>query len=289
MQEVRPFLKLLAIVFASAIGAMIGIELVDLEPSLPFSFNRTPEVALSPGCNVLGIQVHGMIVSTHAMISPSDTISPADASSTARSHNYAIASDVEDILRYTSTDPNIKALIVDVDSSGGGAEAGTEIAAAIKKFGRPSVSVIHETGASSGYLAAAAADTVFANEESTVGSIGATSSFITQVEKNKKEGYVYEQLSSGPFKDTFSPDKPLTAAERSLIMRDIKISRDNFVQLVAKYRNKPFEAIDALADGSTMLGKQALDAGLIDRFGGTWDAIDYLSEKLGEEASVCWQ
>jgi ClpP class serine protease len=55
-----------------------------------------------------------------------------------------------------------------------------------------------------------AANTIFANESSTVGSIATTMSFLSQVEKDKKDGYAYVQLSSGQFKDMFSPDKPMT-------------------------------------------------------------------------------
>ena len=80
----------------------------------------------------------------------------------------------------------------------------------------------------------------------------------------------------------FSADKPLTDAERALIMRDIKIDRDNFVQRVAEYRRQPVEKIDALADGSSMLGEQALENGLIDRLGGTEEALAYLEQAIGE-------
>jgi len=278
---------LIGVALASAVGSGAAVMLLDRSSS-SFSL-RGQEQPLSPSCNVLGIQVHGNIVATRADIPPSDTTLPADASSTITTPNYTVSSDIEDTLRYASTDPSIKALLIDVDSFGGGAVAGNEIALAIRRFGRPSVAVIHEIGASSGYLAAAAADTVFASEDSSVGSIGATSSFLNQSEKNKKEGILYEQLSSGPYKDLFSSDKPLTDAERALIMRDVKISRDNFVKMVADFRHQPVAKIDALADGSTMMGKAALDNGLIDAFGGTWDAIDYLTDQLGEPANVCWQ
>ena len=112
---------------------------------------------------------------------------------------------------------------------------------------------------------------------------------MNQYEKNKKEGIVYEQLSSGPFKDTFSPDKQVTDAERKLIQRDLDILRKDFVEQIAAYRRLPTEKVDALADGSTMLGAQALENGLIDAIGGSKEALAHLEEIIGEPVSLCWQ
>ncbi len=242
-------------------------------------------------CNVIGIQIHGNIVASRADIPIADTQSVQQSDGTTRlvAPNYTVANEIEDMLRNAATDENIKAVLVDVNSGGGGVVAGDEIALAVRKTGKTSVAVIHEVGASSGYLAAAGAERIFASEDSTVGSIGETASYVSQVEKDKKEGLKYETLSSGPFKDMFSPDKSITDAERALIMRDVKIGHDNFVKLIADYRHQPVEAIQRLADGSTMLGKQALEAHLIDQFGGTWEALDYLEKKVGEPVSICWQ
>ena len=158
-------------------------------------------------------------------------------------------------------DPSIKGLYVDIDSEGGGAVAGDEIATAFRKFGKPSVAVVHEMAASSGYMAAAGTDHIVASEDSMVGSIGTTFSYVSQANKDAQEGLVYEQLSSGPYKDMLDPDKPLTADERALIMKFIKESRDNFVSLVANYRHLPVSKVDAMADGSVMMGKEALRPG----------------------------
>ena len=240
-------------------------------------------------CNVLDLQIYGNIVNTRADIPVSDAIVLSDSASTVLTPNYTVATDVEYGLKTAAANPNIKALLVDVDSNGGGSQAGQEIANAIRAFGKPSIAVIHGIGASSGYLVAAATDRIIGLEDSTIGSIGATYSFLNQSEKNKKEGIAYEQLSSGPFKDTFSPDKPLTEAERKIINRDLQILRANFVKQVAGYRKLPVEKIDALADGSTMLGKQAVESGLIDEIGGTKEALAHLEKILGEPVTLCWQ
>ncbi|OGG53365.1 hypothetical protein A2851_00095 [Candidatus Kaiserbacteria bacterium RIFCSPHIGHO2_01_FULL_53_29] len=243
--------------------------------------------AMSPAyCNVLKIPVYGEVITVRPTPQASaPLIGEEDFPS--QDSTYAVSLEIEEAMRSASTDPNIKALLVDIDSGGGGPVAGLEIASAIRRFGRPSVAVIHEIGASSAYLAAAAADTIFASEESAVGSIGVSGSFLDQSEKNEREGITFHQLSSGPYKDTYSPDKPLTEAERALIMRDIKTSHENFVRAVAAFRKLPIEKVAAFADGSTLMGTDALEAGLIDQLGGTDDALSYLEEVIGEPVAVC--
>ncbi len=280
----RTILLLGAVIVASAVGSMIASFL-----SQNSGLATGSSAGNSASCNVLNVQVFGNIVNTRADINVADMLVLNDSAGTVLTPNYAVAADVEYALRIAAENPNIKALLIDVDSYGGGSQAGQEIANAMRALGKPSVAVIHGTGVSSGYLVAAAADRILALTDSTIGSIGATYSFLTQYEKNKKEGIGYEQLSSGPFKDTFSPDKPLTQAERDIITRDLKILRENFVQRVAEYRRLPREKIDALADGSTLLGQQALENGLIDEIGGTEEAFAYLEQVLGEPVSLCWQ
>ena len=273
------------------VGAFVGAGAASTAALWFAGFFPSAELSgLAPYCNVLRLPVYGTIVTVRPQSESQDQMSaPDDAEPTsAWDTTFAVSSEIEDSLRMASADPNVKALLVDVDSGGGGAVAGIEIAAAIKKFGKPSAAIIHEMGASSGYLVAAAADTVFASEASSVGSIGTTYSYVSQYEKNKKEGYTFESLSSGPYKDMFSADKPLTDDERALIMRDIKIDRDNFVKRVAEYRDQPVEKIDALADGSTMLGQQALESGLIDSLGGTEEALAYLEQAIGEPPVLCY-
>src|SRR3989338_628499 len=277
----KSILFLGAIVVASAIGSAIAPFLMQTAAGLLASN--------SPSCNVLDLQVYGNIVNTRADISVSDTLVLNDAAGTVLTPNYTVATDVEYGLKTAAENPDIKALVIDVDSYGGGSEAGQEIANAIRAFGKPSVAVIHGGGVSSGYLVAAAADRIFALEDSTIGSIGATYSFLNQSEKNKKEGIVYEKLSSGPFKDTFSPDKPVTSAERELIQPDFHLFRKDFVEQIAAYRRLPTEKVDALADGSTMLGAQALESGLIDAIGGSKEALAELEQKIGGPVSICWQ
>jgi len=95
-------------------------------------------------------------------------------------------------------------------------------------------------------------------------------------------------LSSGKFKDTGDPNKPLSQEEKNLLMRDVNILHQNFVKMVAVNRNLEIEIVKKLADGSTMLGEMALQNGLINQIGGMPEVKEYLKEKIGEEVEICW-
>jgi protease-4 len=102
------------------------------------------------------------------------------------------------------------------------------------------------------------------------------------------EGVHYNDLSSAKFKDTGDPNRTLTQEEKELLMRDLKIVHENFVDAVALNRGLPRDDVAALADGSSMLGDMAFQKGLIDRIGGVYEAREYLSERIGEPADICW-
>jgi len=71
-------------------------------------------------------------------------------------------------------------------------------------------------------------------------------------------------------------------------MRDVNILNENFIQDVAGNRNMDIEEVRELADGSSWLGEQALEYGLIDRIGGIYEAKEYLKGLIGEEINLCW-
>ena len=97
-------------------------------------------------------------------------------------------------------------------------------------------------------------------------------------------------LASGKYKDYGNPDKPLTADERVLLERDLKIYHDQFIKEVAENRNLSVEDISKLADGSSMPGELALQNKLIDATGNQETARAWLAEQLGmgdEEIIFC--
>lgn len=234
----------------------------------------------SDNCSVTGINLHGMIVTYIPLHSESDTF-----------FNYdSVASEnVIGAIKGANKDPKIKAIVVEVDSSGGFPVAGEEISDAIKNSEKPIVGLIRETGASAAYWAISSADKIFASKNSDVGSIGVTMSYLSNVEKNKKDGYTFEQVSIGKYKDSGSPDKPLTSEEKALFLRDSNIIYENFVKAVSQNRKIPINEVKGFADGSTVLGEKAKSLGLIDEIGGINEVEKYLEEIIGEKPEICWQ
>ncbi len=179
--------------------------------------------------------------------------------------------------------------MVEVDSSGGSPVAGEEIAAVIKNSEKPVISFIRDIGASSAYWAISTSDKILASKNSEVGSIGITMSYISNAKNNEKEGFKYERLSSGKFKDSGSPDLPLTEEERGLFMRDVKIMYQNFVEAISSNRNIPIDKVESIADGSMVLGEKALELNLIDEIGGISEVENLLRQEIEEEPSICWE
>jgi len=184
-------------------------------------------------------------------------------------------------LHQAEADRNIQGVLVRIDSPGGGPVASEMIMNTIKNLDLPVAALIRESGSSGGYLAATGADTIIASAYSDVGGIGITMSYLENSQQNAQNGLEYVQLSSGKYKDSYSPDKPLTSDERALAERDLAIWKRVFVGEVAENRNMSVERVEKLADGSTLPGELALAAGLIDSIGDQNSARSWFAKNLG--------
>lgn len=238
------------------------------------------DAGIPENCNVYGVNLHGELITYISPENYDDDSYPII--------DQTASEDVVYKIKQAEMNNNIKAIILEVDSYGGWPVAAEEVANALKKVQKPTIALIREGGVSAAYWAATGADIIFASKNSDVGSIAVTMSYLDYVKQNQKEGLTYNQLSSGKFKDAGDPDKPLTAGEKELLMRDLEILHNNFVKAVAENRNLDLEKVESLADGSTMLGEMALANGLVDKIGGMPEVEKYLSEKIGQEVEVCW-
>lgn len=233
----------------------------------------------SSSCNVLGINLHGDLYTYIPESNDDELMSDKDVVG---------SEEIVSALMSADEDDEIKAVIIEVDSAGGYPVAGEEIANTIKSISKPVIAFIRQSGTSAAYWSIITADKIFASKNSDVGSIGVTISYLENVAKNEKDGIKYVQLSAGKYKDAGSPDKPLTEEEKAIIVRDLKIVHENFIQDIAKSRNIPTERVRSMADGSSVLGEKAKELGLIDEIGGYLEVIKYIEEKIGTEADVCW-
>jgi len=189
-------------------------------------------------------------------------------------------SDTMYLLGRAESDPNIRGILTLIDS-GGGSPAGSQfITEGLKNSSMPTVAYILDIGASGAYLIATGADTIIANPFADVGSIGISMSYLDNTKQNKDSGLEFISLSSGKFKDSGTPDKPLTAEERALFERDLKMSHEEFVKEVAENRKLPIEDVAKLADGSTLPASLALEHKLIDAVGSREDVRAWFAKQL---------
>lgn len=269
MSQLKPLFKKLWIIALILTVIVFWTEQVYLATSYEDSGEPYEQGVVS--CNVADIKLEGSVY-TYLTEEDSDAVSSAD-----------IVRAIEDSEKNNS----IKAIILEIDSSGGYPVAGEEIANALRSVKKPTVAVIRQAGASAAYWASTGADRIFASSLSAVGSVGVSMSYLDNAKKNEKDGLTYNGLSSGKFKDTGDPDKILTEEEKQLLQRDVDIAQDKFISAVATNRNLDIEKVRTLADGSTMLGDAALANGLIDQIGGISEAREYLKGIIGEDAIVC--
>lgn len=237
----------------------------------------------NPNCNVVGIEIRGCITTykpDNADNLTSSVDSPCDAITSSEEVIWKLGD--------AADNPKIKAVVLQIDSSGGSPAAAEETAAALKTLGKPSVAWVRSSADSAAYWIASAADTIIASKTSDVGSIGVTSSYVDNAKKNTKDGLTYNQLTTGKYKDTGTSDRALTPDERSLILRDLNITLQSFIQAVATNRHLSVDKVTALADGSTMLGSMALKNGLIDQLGTKQEVWQKLESDIGEKPDVCW-
>ncbi len=158
--------------------------------------------------------------------------------------------------------PGIEAIVLRVDSPGGGAAASQEIfeyIRGIQEEGVPLVVSMGSVAASGGYYIACTADTIFANPGTLTGSIGVVMSFTNLEELFGKIGLDFEVIKSGRFKDTGSWSRQMTDAERALLQETIDDIHAQFVEAVAEGRGMEYDAVAVLADGRIFSGRQALE------------------------------
>ncbi|MCG2689894.1 S49 family peptidase [Candidatus Parcubacteria bacterium] len=245
-----------------------------------FSSESSIDDTNNDSCNVAGILLSGSLVTY---------ISSADYDLDGNLLVDQTAS--EDVVFYINEaekNDKIKAIILEIDSYGGWPVAAEEVGNALKSAQKPTIALIRGAGVSAGYWVATGTDIIFASKNSDIGGIGVTMSYLDNVKQNQKEGFTYNQLSSGKFKDAGDPDRALSAEETKLFMRDINILHQNFIKTVVKNRGLNLEKVEVLADGSSMLGEMALRNGLIDEIGGEAEVIEYLESQIGEQVEICW-
>ncbi len=193
--------------------------------------------------------------------------------------------DVVDQLDKFADDSSIKAIIIHVNSPGGGAAASEEIYREVlrirDKNKKPVVASIETVGASGAYYVSSATSKIFADDASIVGSIGVIAEWYNYEELLKWAKLQQITLKAGEFKDTGSPTRPMTPEERAYMQGLIDNMHTQFIHSVAVGRKMEDDQILPLANGKVWTGQEALPLKLIDQIGDFRAAVEDTAKSVG--------
>jgi protease-4 len=177
----------------------------------------------------------------------------------------------------------IKAIVLRVDSPGGGVGPSQEIHDEVRRIDadKPVIVSMGSVAASGGYYIAAPARLIFANPGTITGSIGVIMEFTNFQELLEKIGLHSQAVKSGKHKDIGSPVRPMTEEERALLQGLIDDVHTQFVDSIAAGRHLDVQKVRAFADGRIFTGRQARDLGLVDELGSLEAAIRRAGELGG--------
>lgn len=173
-------------------------------------------------------------------------------------------------------DKQIKAIILRINSPGGGVGPSQEIYTETRRATKTKkvIASLGSVAASGGYYVASAADSIVANPGTLTGSIGVLMEFVRVEELLKKIGVEMQVIKSGEFKDIGSPNRKMTKEEREILSRLLEDIQNQFVTAVSQGRNMPEEKVLELADGRVFSGREAKRLGLVDSLGNFQDAVN---------------
>ena len=180
---------------------------------------------------------------------------------------------------------HIKAVVLRVNSGGGTATAGEEMAAYVKQFreetGKPVVVSSAATNASAAYEVSSQADFIFTAKTTAIGAIGTAMQITDMSELLDKLGIDVENVTSSSSKDSTYGTRALTDDERAYYQDMVDKINATFIENVASGRNMDVEAVRALATGLTFTGTDAVENGLADEIGTKEDAVAKAAELAG--------
>ena len=188
-------------------------------------------------------------------------------------------------LKKLAADSSIKAIILHVNSPGGGVAASEEIYREVKRIREEKkkriVVSIETVGASGAYYIASASNKIYADQGSIVGSIGVIAEWVNYGDLLKWAKLKSVVFKTGEFKDTGSPSRELTPAEQAYLQGLIDNMFGQFIQAVADGRGMKFDDVKAIANGKVWTGKEALSMKLIDNVGDFEAVVNDTAQSVG--------
>lgn len=195
--------------------------------------------------------------------------------------------DIEAMAEAAFADPQVRAVLLEIDSSGGEAGGVFDVAQRLRTLaqtsGKPLWAIADEAALSAAYAIACAADRLWLTRTAEVGSIGVVAVHVDESVADAKAGLNYTFLHAGAHKVDGHPHAPLPAPVAADIQADIEQLHEQFIALVAGFRRV---TVDAIRDTEARVyrGEAALQAGLADQIGTRAEAITALQRQLAMSA-----
>ena len=182
-------------------------------------------------------------------------------------------------LKEADEDPDIKAVVLRLDTPGGAVAPSQEIYEAVKKYPKPIVGSMGSVAASGGFYVASGLKKIYANAGTLTGSIGVIMEFL-----NLKKLYDWAKverysIKTGKFKDAGAEYRDLAPEERDYFQALVMDTLEQFKTAVATGRHMTMEEVTAIADGRVFTGVQAKKLKLVDEIGTLDDAIAYIAKE----------
>jgi protease-4 len=188
-------------------------------------------------------------------------------------------------LKKFGDDSSIKAIIIHVNSPGGGVAASEEIYREVKRVRKEKnkkvVVSIETVGASGAYYVASASDKIFADQGSIVGSIGVIAQWVNYGDLLKWAKLKDVVIKTGEFKDTGNPSRDMTPAEQAYMQSLIDNMFGQFIHAVSEGRGLKYEDVKSFANGKVWTGEQAMSMKLVDSVGDFEAAVADTAKSVG--------
>lgn len=171
--------------------------------------------------------------------------------------------DVGELLNLALADPDVQAIVMNIDSPGGSVEGTEDLAERVRTASKPVFAAVHGMACSAAYWVASQCDAIYASPSATVGSIGVYLPILDQSRAYEMDGLRVDLVKSSqtPLKAAGFPGTSLTDAQRA----DFQSSVDAvYARFVAAVRGKRRMVADEAIKGGTFFGFQAQDVGLVD-------------------------
>ncbi len=214
--------------------------------------------------------------------------------STSSGYGYISSYDLIALLRSADERPDIRSLVLIVNSPGGSAVASNEIYTYLKKMNKPIVIYMADIATSGGYYISLGGDYIYANPSTVTGSIGARMGSIFDLSRLLNNSGVNTTIvKSGEMKDIGDLYRPVTEEEKAVLQSMIDEIASDFLNITIIERNGSerfsSNSIKTISDARILTGKQAYSLGLVDALGTKQDAIDTAAVMagLGPDPDTC--